>query len=145
MTWTAERILEDKTRKIVWAFAFCRAHKRDFGRLCQRKGWVKTTAYNRLNRVWDRLSDQFCNEGILLREPAQEWVGREAPVLTSICATAASGDETPAPVKIKPGYRTEKHRHTLDTPEKIADFAKALERRNARMRKLQAWRNEGAA
>lgn len=143
--WSAERIHDEKTRKIVWAFSFCRAYKREFGKLCQKKGWVKTTAYNRLNRTWDRLSSQFNNEGLLLKEPAPEWSGHEAPVLAPICATMGEAAPAPAAIKFTPGYRTEPSRDTLDSSEKIEDFAKFLERRNARLRKIQEWRNEGVA
>jgi hypothetical protein len=145
LQWTAERIENEKTRKIVWALAFCRAHKRDFGALCRRKGWAKSTAYDRTNRIWDRLSYTFNNERLLLREPAAEWAGRETPIPALINATSGVAGEEPSTVKYTPGYRTEPSRDLLTTPEAVADFIKMLARRNARMRKLQAWRSEGVA
>jgi hypothetical protein len=107
MVWTAERIPDEKTRKIVWAFAFCRAHKRDFGKVCHQKGWVKTTAYNRLNRTWDRLSIISTMMGwCCVNRP--EYGLHTKPLLNAhICATVVS-DEKPPAIKFSPGYRTEK-------------------------------------
>jgi hypothetical protein len=77
LAWTASEMPDDRYRKLVWGFAFCRANKWDFGKLCDRKGWVKSTAYLRLDRTWQRLSLSFCKRNFLLRMPADRWVGHE--------------------------------------------------------------------
>lgn len=137
MIWTAERIPDEKTRKIVWAFAFCRANKWDFGKLCHKKGWVKTTAYNRLNRVWDRLARSFHNGGVPLREPARSWLAHETPIVACISATMGEAVEAPRAIKFTPGYRTEQSRDLIRTQDDADTFAKFLERRNADMRRAQ--------
>ncbi len=145
LQWTAELLSDEKRRHIVWSWAFCRANGWDFGARCVRKGWARPTAYRRLNASMEAISAHLVNDAVLLRLPDDKWLRHETPSMACISGTMGRGDETAPTVKIKPGYRTEPHRDTLDTPEKIADFAKALERRNAKMRKLQSWRDEGAA
>jgi len=137
MRWTADHIHDEKTRKIVWAFAFCRAYKRDFGKLCQKKGWVKTTAYNRLNRVWSRLADIFHNERLALELPAHNWLEHERPVIASIHATIGETDDAPSAIKFTPGYRTEPSRDLIRTQADADLFADFLAQRNADMRKAQ--------
>lgn len=144
LSWTIEHIHEPERRQLVWAFAFCRAYKRDFGKLCNERGWVKSTAYDRLHRTWGRLSLEFYKSGLLLREPSAFWVGHETPVVAHIADTMVSRAKNSA-IKFKPGYRTEKSRDLIQTEEDADTFAKFLERRNARMRKLNAWRAERIA
>jgi hypothetical protein len=136
LSWTIERIKEPERRRLVWSFAFCRANKRDFGKLCKERGWVKTTAYNRLNRVWGHLAHDFNNERLMLREPAQFWVGHESPRDVGFLQHGRTQHFEPA-IKFSPGYRTEKSRDLLVTPEGVADFTKHLEAVNADRRLLQ--------
>lgn len=145
LTWTIERVTDPQRRRLVWSFAFCRAYKRDFGRLCKERGWVKTTAYNRLNRVWDHLAFNLNNERVLLREAAPYWVGHETPRMACVRDRMAQNDNAPVAIKFTPGYQTEKSRDLLHTEKEADTFAKFLERRNARLRKLNAWRNEEVA
>jgi hypothetical protein len=134
LTWTIERMTDPRRRQLVWAFAFCRAYKRDFAETCRKRGWVKSTAYNRLNRVWQELSWHFNNEGLLLREPAQFWIGHETqPAVESMqpvenCASAPSR-------KIHKPFRTETHVNTLQTAEAVEAFASFLEEVNDQRRK----------
>jgi hypothetical protein len=137
LTWTIERITDPRRRQLVWAFAFCRAYKRDFGETCKKRGWVKSTAYNRLNRVWQELSWHFNNEGVLLREPAQFWIGHETPDQASISAMMARGADVPQPIKFTPGFRTEASRHLLKDDDAVADFQAHLDAVNADRRRLQ--------
>jgi hypothetical protein len=144
LDWTATIITDEKRRHIVWAWAFCRANGWDFGARCVKRGWARPTAYRRLAASVDAILAELRKKGVLVRLPDDKWVRHETPNMASISSTLGRSDET-APAIPNKAYRTEPSRDTLDTPEAIADFAKALERRNARMRKLQAWRNEGAA
>lgn len=144
LSWTIERITDPERRRLVWGFAFCRAYKRDFGKLCDKRGWKKSTAYNRLHRVWDHLAFVFNNEGLLLREPSQFWIGHETPSEVPIYGGLNNSDKIPA-IKFSPGYRTEKSRDLIQTPADADSFAKFLERRNARLRRINAWRDEKVA
>lgn len=144
LSWTIERIADPERRRLVWGFAFCRAYKREFGRWCEERGKAKSTAYNRLNRLWDHLSFNLNNERILLREAAPYWVGHETPRMAWVSGTATNSD-APQAIKFTPGYQTEKSRDLLQTEDDAETFAKFLERRNARLRKLNAWRNEQVA
>ncbi|WP_029581967.1 hypothetical protein [Bradyrhizobium sp. URHD0069] len=145
LEWTATRIDDEKRRHILWAWAFCRANGWDFGARCVKRGWARPTAYRRLNATVEAISDHFRMEGFVVRLPDDKWVRHETPNLACVSGTMGRSDDKPAPIKFTPGYRTEKSRDLLTTPEAVVDFAKALDRRNARMRKLQAWRNEGVA
>jgi hypothetical protein len=136
LDWTIERITDPKRRQLVWAFAFCRAYKRDFGRLCKERGWVKTTAYNRLNRVWAQLSFIFGNERLVLREPSQFWIGHETPLIVQETHTEESC-ATSAAIKFTPGYRTAKSTHLLKDEAAVEDFQSHLDAINAERRRLQ--------
>jgi hypothetical protein len=140
--WTIERITDPERRRLVWGFAFCRAYKREFSKWCEKHGKAKSTAYNRLNRVWSHLSADFNNDRVLLREPSAFWIGHETPLPASISGKIGPHDDTAAPILFTPGYRTEQSRDLIQTQEDADTFAKFLERRNARLRKLQAWRSE---
>lgn len=144
LSWTIERISDPERRRLVWGFAFCRAYKREFGKWCEKHGRPKSTAYNRLNRVWDHLAFTFNNEGLLLREPAPYWVGHETPLSASTYA-GLEKYVSPQTIKFSHGYQTEKSHDLIQTQDDADTFAKFLERRNARLRKLNAWRNEQVA
>lgn len=137
LTWTIDRINDPKRRQLVWAFAFCRAYKRDFAETCKKRGWVKSTAYNRLNRIWQELSWHFNNDRLLLREPAQFWIGHETPLPVQISSMMGLGADAPQPIKFTPGYRTEKSAHLLKDEAAVADFQSHLDAVNADRRRLQ--------
>ena len=136
LSWTIERIDDPERRRLVWGFAFCRAYKREFGEWCQKRGKAKSTAYNRLNRVWSRLADDLDNDGVVLRPAAQYWIGHETP--PSACAYAGLEKTVSlSAIKFTPSFRTEKSRDLLTTPEGVADFAAHLDAVNAERRKFQ--------
>jgi hypothetical protein len=136
LDWTVERITDPKRRQLVWAFAECRAFKRDFGKLCRERGWVKATAYNRLNRAWAQLAADLDNDNIALRLAPSTSVGHEPHPLVQISSTL--GDcASPVAIKFTPGYRTEPSRHLLKDEASIADFQSKLDAVNADRRRLQ--------
>jgi hypothetical protein len=136
LEWTAKYIPDEKRRRLVWAFSFCRANKRDFGKLCERKGWVRSTSYDRLNKLWDRLAVQFRNEVITLRPPSDFWIGHETANQPVICATVAGRDVSPSP-KVPAAVIYEKSRDLIRTPQDEETFAKHLARHNSRARREQ--------
>jgi hypothetical protein len=136
LAWTIERLTDPYRRQLVWAFAFCRAYKRDFGKLCKKNGWVKTTAYNRLNRAWEQLAFDLNNEAVMLRLPAQQWIGHETVPNVPIESSVESCARTAA-IKFTPAFRTEESRDLLITPEGVADFTKHLDAVNAERRRSQ--------
>lgn len=144
--WTVDHIPAVSMRRLAWTWAFCQAIPgRSFVSACNKNGWAKSTAYNRLERLWDRLAFDLVNASIMLREPRGYTDGQvEASEAIDLIRSGRS-DEAPKAVPLTSGFRTEESKDLLTTPEAVADFAKALERRNARMKKIQAWRNEGAA
>ena len=145
LDWTRIIISDEKRRHIVWAWSFCKANDWDFGSRCAKKGWARPTAYRRLTASIDAISSHLRMSGVVVRLPDDKWLRHETPPMACISSTLGDVDEAPRAVKFTPGYRTEPSRDLLTTPEAVADFAKSLERRNARMRKLQAWRSEGVA
>lgn len=139
LSWTIERITDPERRRLVWAFAFCRAYKRDFGKECRERGWVKTTAYNRLNRVWDHLAFNFNNERLLLREASPFWVGHETQPIIEIALEEKKSDSATAQV-LHPPFLAEKPTDRLKSPEAIAAFVAHLEDVNDQRRKDRARR-----
>lgn len=144
LDWTADLIHDEKRRHIVWTWAFCKANGWDFGARCVRQGWARPTAYRRLTASIEAISAHFDISGVVVRLPDDKWLRHESRDMASVSSTLPQSRPAATTIPHRP-YRTEKPRDLLDSPEAVADFAKALERRNAKMRKLQAWRNEGVA
>lgn len=144
LDWTATIIMDEKRRHIVWAWAFCKANGWDFGARCVKKGWARPTAYRRLAASIDAISVHFDISNAVVRLPEQKWLRQEEHLVIETSLRSVHSDESPTPTN-HPPYRTEPSRHLLKTKQAVADFEKTLERRNARMRKIQGWRNEGAA
>ena len=136
LQWTSAYIADEKRRKLVWGFARCRANKWDFGKLCERNGWVRSTSYDRLNKLWDRLSAEFCNINLLLRPPSDFWIGHETANQPVICATVAGRDVSPSP-KVPAAVIYEKSRDLIRTEQDAQAFAKHLARHNSRARREQ--------
>jgi hypothetical protein len=145
LDWSRTIVTHELRRHILWSWAFCRANGWDFGSRCKRKGWARPTAYRHRDAAIEAILHESRKKRLFVRLPDDKWLRHETPIQAIDSIRSSCSDETPQAVKFTPGYRTEPSRDTLDTPEAVADFAKALERRNARMRKLQAWRNEGVA
>lgn len=136
LSWTIENIQIPQRRQLVWAFAFCRAHKRDFGKLCEKRGWVKSTSYDRLLKIWKHLANEFHNNGLLLREPSAFWVGHETPQMALVTDTVVSRAENSA-IKFTRGYRTEPSRDLIRTQDDADEFAKFLKKHNSKARREQ--------
>jgi len=138
LEWTAKYIEDDHRRKLVWAFSFCRANKWDFGKLCERKGWAKSTAYDRLNRMWERLSLTFCKRNFLLRPPSEFWLGHETADMPQISITSRNRNTEFPPVPKSVIY--EKSRDLIRTEQDAETFAKHLVRHNSAARREQECR-----
>ena len=65
--WTG--LLAVDRRIIVWRWSQCIASGRSFSEWCERKGLVRMTAYNRMERVFANLATRFDLEARLLRLP----------------------------------------------------------------------------
>jgi hypothetical protein len=135
LEWTSTHIHDDKRRKLVWAFAFCRANKWDFGKLCERKGWIKSTSYDRLNKLWDRLSQQFVATGVLLHLPSDYWIGHEEAEMPQILITSRNRNKDFPPVPKAVIY--ERSSDLIRTAEDAEIFAKHLARHNSASRREQ--------
>lgn len=144
MDWTAALIQDEKRRQIVWAWAFCRANGWDFGARCVKRGWARPTAYRRLNASMEAISEHFRMGGVVVRLPDDKWVRHEQPSPIRSDGWLKNCSQSPA-IKFTPGFRTESSRDLIQTPEDAETFAKFLDRRNARLRKLNAWRDEKVA
>lgn len=144
MIWTATIISDEKRRHILWAWAFCRANGWDFGARCIRKGWARPTAYRRLSASIEAICLELRSSNIMLRMPDEKWLRQETPSIVPIDGGLANCASAPA-TKFSPGYQTEKSSDLIKTQDDMDTFAKFLERRNARLRKLNAWRDEKVA
>lgn len=145
MEWTTTLIGDGKRRQIVWAWAFCRANGWDFGARCIKRGWARPTAYRRLSAAMEAISTKFAMEGLVVRLPDEKYLRQEQPVMACVSGRMGQRDAAPAAIKFTPGYQTEKSRDLIQTQDDAETFAKFLERRNARMRKINGWRNEQVA
>lgn len=142
MRWTAAFIPDERRRRIVWAWAWCRMTGNSFSARCNKEGWVKVTAYRRLIATIDQILMELCNSSALLRMPDEKWLLPEQAISGKDSHMLGQSDDDP-PVSptsiILPGARPG---HTLTSPQAVESFEKHLERVNKRRRKLNAWRNE---
>lgn len=134
--WT--KIVPERHRVLVWRWSQCIASGRSFVAWCERKGINRSTAYNRLERIWENLATQFRKEGRMLLDPDEKWTGQQEPL------QAPSAGKMTKVARDKDGghlpYRSERSHDTLTTPQAIAEFTEHLaktneERRKARLRK----------
>lgn len=132
LEWTP-LIAEDR-RKLVWYWAHSQAGGLNFATVCRRKGWVRRTAYDRLDRVCERLAARFNNDGLLWR-PAGDIDGctHSGPSAFIDC-TLDELPDTQSPRSWNDGSTS------ADQPD-IRDFswaAKQAEREAKRRRKAEA-------
>jgi hypothetical protein len=143
MVWTSSLIDDERKRKIVWAWAWCRLSGASFAARCKKHGWVRLTAYRRLSATIDQILGQLRNDATLLRLPDEKWVLQETPDMPSITGTMGLGDEQPLPVSptslILAGDRPG---HTLTSPQAVENFEKHLARVNRARRKEQERRRK---
>jgi hypothetical protein len=139
MRWSSSLIDDDRKRRIVWAWAWCRMSGSSFAARCKRNGWVKMTAYRRLATSIDKISDNLNNDGVLLRFPEERWLLPETANSATDSGTLALPD-TPPPPAIHPTseiFDGDRPRHTLTTPQAIEEFTKHLAKVNRARRKEQ--------
>jgi hypothetical protein len=123
-------------RVLVWRLAQCRATKTSFSEYCQRKGLVRATAYNRLERVFRDLAERFTNEGRLLLEPDEKWAGQETGGIGTDVGTMQIVATGPTTSKQR-GWRSEPSTDLLNTPEDIEAFDRHRQEVNEQRRKSQ--------
>lgn len=142
MRWSSERINDETRRHLVWGYARCQAFKMDFSKLCHRRGWKKSTAYDRLNKIWDRLSDEFCNERLVLQMPAEIWLDTDTPEIIVSAASSGEPRQIKPAIPFTPAFILERATDLIRTDNDVDNFAKFLSERNALMRKEQARRRK---
>jgi hypothetical protein len=139
-SWTLDEIARPIDRMTVWGYVRCAIHGRSFSKFCKDRGWVRRTAYARLERTFENLAQKFLNTGLLFTPPDDKWLAQDGAAAASTGPTMdeAAADE---PRKtVHPPYRAERHHDALTTPEAIAAFEQHLvevneQRRKARRRK----------
>jgi hypothetical protein len=65
LEWTP--LVREDRRKLVWFWAHCAAGGGKFTVIYRRMGLKRRTAYDRLDRVWEKLADRFVNDDRTLR------------------------------------------------------------------------------
>lgn len=149
LEWTAgfideRRPLTCTMAHVLWDWARCRANGWDFGAKCVARGIARPTAYRRLTNIVGQITQRLNNDRVLLREPESKYLRQEEPSGVSIYG-GLKNCASPHAIKFSKGYRTEKSRDLIQTPEDADTFSKFLERRNAKLRKLNSWRGERVA
>lgn len=137
LDWTIKLLDNERHRHIVWRWAFCQVNGWSFSEACKRRGWVRMTAYRRLDASFERIVEHLRLTGSWVRFPAQDWMLQvSAPDATSLPAYGRGAD-APQPIKFTPGYRTETSSHLLKDEAAVADFQSHLDAVNAERRRLQ--------
>lgn len=145
LVWSMTMLGNEAHRHIVWKWAFCQVNGWSFSEACKRRGWVRVTAYRRLQASFDRISVHLGTQSALVRLPDEKWLLQDGPISAIASGMVAEINNAPPAIKFTPGFQTEKSTDLIHTEEDAETFAKFLERRNARLRKLNAWRNEEVA
>ncbi|WP_031337056.1 hypothetical protein [Rhodopseudomonas sp. B29] len=133
--WTIDRIGTVEMRHLVWCFTFCQVIPgRSFVSECNRRGWARSTAYARLERLWISLANTLGKAAVPLRAAGKSGDGQIIAGSAPSEHTLAQLVPSAAAVPNKP-FRTEPSR---DLPE-ARDFEWAQdqsERAARRRRKL---------
>jgi len=136
LTWTADFIHDEMRRRLVWLWAFCTATDRDFSAALRSKGIARSTAYDRLNKLWARLEVDFRKEDLLLRSPDDKWIGHQTGSRGISCGIDYGGCDDAPPVSptsiIADGARPD-----LRLPEDLVEFEKYLASVNRDRRREQ--------
>lgn len=137
MDWTLRLIGHEMRRRIIWAWAFCRAYNRDFSKLCDRRGWIRATAYRRLDAAICEVDDHFRIEGGVVQFPGIRWVRHEEPSVAQDECTLGEQRRSPTAILNQP-YVTEKPRDLIASAADVDAFQTFLEHRNEVVRQRQA-------
>jgi uncharacterized protein DUF6362 len=97
LEWAANRIDDEDRRRLVWAFAHCRAGEQSFSDKCAREGWNRIVSYRRLNAIFQRIAIELTNAGVLLQLPDEQWGLQEHAIRGTNSDMAARGDEDDGP------------------------------------------------
>jgi len=138
MGWTANLIDDEKRRRIVWAWAWCRLTGSSFSARCKKNGWVKVTAYRRLTECFSNVAAHLCNKNVFLRMRSAEWVIQETDNLVGVSGSLANF-ASPKAIIFTPSA------DTLKTPQAVESFEKYLASINRRRRKERARALAGVA
>ena len=125
--WTS--IMPERHRKLIWRWAQCIVYRRSFSSYCHEKGLVRSTAYDRMEKVWDFLVAHFRLEARLLRLPDEKWAGQETVPMASEEQVMDVAAPKRGPTIHQP-FRTEAHRDLLGTAEAVNEFTKHLAAHN---------------
>lgn len=142
LSWSIGMLKTEHHRHVVWKWAFCQANGWSFSEACRRRGWVRVTAYRRLSASFELITAKLLGGGTMPRLPDERFLLQDDAVSTMDSGMMAKSVASANAIKLTPGYQTEKSTDLIHTEEDAESFAKFLERRNARLRKLNAWRNE---
>jgi hypothetical protein len=132
--WT--HLIPESRRLLIWRWAQCIASGRSFSKYCEKKGLVRATAYNRMEKVFENLTARFVLEARYLRWPDPQWhLQPEAisPLIWHQIDDAVTKSKRP----IHPPFRTQKHQDMLTTPAAVAAFSQHLAESNERRRKAR--------
>lgn len=135
--WT--KLIPISRRLLVWRWSQCIAGGSSFSEWCNKKGIVRRTAYNRIERVFSDLAAHFADEARLLRFPDEKWASQLSPPSAEVSVSSHEVVPGRRGRRHEP-FRTESHHDALTTPEAVAAFAQHLadtndQRRKARLRK----------
>jgi hypothetical protein len=83
---------------LAWLWAFCTATDRDFSAALRSKGIARSTAYDRLNKLWARLERDFRNAALTLRFPDDKWIGHEAGRSNIVCGIIGRESDNAPPM-----------------------------------------------
>ena len=142
MRWTGELITDENVRRIVWAWAWCQMTGSSFSARCRKRGWVKATAYRRLQDAMERISTVLGNGRTVLRLPDEIWVRQQHPISGIHSGTGSAHRGEPAKSPTSQIFDGDRPGHTLTSPQAIDDFAKHLTDVNRRRRREQEKRRK---
>lgn len=145
LVWSMTLLPHEGHRHALWKWAFCQANGWSFSETCKRQGWVRVTAYRRLNASFERISEYLLGTNVFPRLPDEKYLLQETRFGDTSCVRVEERVTAAPAIKFTSGYQTEPSCDLIQTQDDADTFAKFLERRNTRLRKINGWRNEEVA
>ncbi len=93
--WSCRFIEDEQDRILAWGWAFCAVTSRSFSKLCKEIGLSRSSAYNRINFIFDKLGVSICNNGKILHSPDQNRLGQVGVKMASLSYTLDERAQSP--------------------------------------------------
>lgn len=137
LVWSMTLLPTEKHRHILWRWAFCQVNGWSFAESCKRRGWVRVTAYRRLDASCELVSNYFLGSCRAPTLPEEKYLLQFSAARSRDVIGSAPDVDAPPAIPFTNGYRTEESVDLLTTQEAVDGFQDHLSEVNERRRKAR--------